>query len=403
MRLITLSIKNVTGNWWRTLALGLFVFLTSFILIFFNAFSLTITNNMQNSLINSLTGHVQIRSEFTEETDMMAMKASWGSLHYLSDIELEQISSVLISEDLAYTERVRTNAALLNNLEQAHAMIIGLNPAEDHYQSSFALEQGRYLNPGNTGEVLLASYYADQLKVSVGDTIQAASEAGTVNLTVVGIGDVQMLSLFGFYGVYTDLPSARILADFKAGEATDVIVFASSSGETDAVLAKISGQLAKFTLSVWEDMGGFVFNGISIYKGMFVLFIIVMMIIVSILIFNLVFMMGMERRQEIGTLKAIGYSKLRVIQIFMTEILFITVLFCAAGIAGGSALVIGLSNIGFEFGPPMDFAMGKIFYIQYDYKLIFPVAAIIIVFTLAAALWPSWRAASLNPVDSMKD
>lgn len=403
MRLITLSIKNVTGNWWRTLALGLFVFLTSFILIFFNAFSLTITNNMQNSLINSLTGHVQIRSEFTEETDMMAMKASWGSLHYLSDIELEQISSVLISEDLAYTERVRTNAALMNSLEQAHAMIIGLNPAEDHYQSSFALEQGRYLNPGNTGEVLLASYYADQLKVSVGDTIQAASEAGTVNLTVVGIGDVQMLSLFGFYGVYTDLPSARILADFKAGEATDVIVFASSSGETDAVLAKISGQLDKFTLSVWEDMGGFVFNGISIYKGMFVLFIIVMMIIVSILIFNLVFMMGMERRQEIGTLKAIGYSKLRVIQIFMTEILFITVLFCAAGIAGGSALVIGLSNIGFEFGPPMDFAMGKIFYIQYDYKLIFPVAAIIIVFTLAAALWPSWRAASLNPVDSMKD
>lgn len=403
MRLISLSIKNVTGNWWRTLALGLFVFLTSFILIFFNAFSLTITNNMQNSLINSLTGHVQIRSEYTEETDMMAMKASWGSLHYLTDIELEQISSMLISEDLAYTERVRTNAALLNNLEQAHAMIIGLNPAEDHYQSSFVLEQGRYLYPGNTGEVLLASYYADQLKVSVGDTIQAASEAGTVNLTVVGIGDVQMLSLFGFYGVYTDLPSARILADFKAGEATDVIVFASSAGETDAVLAKISEQLDKFTLSVWEDMGGFVFNGISIYKGMFILFIIVMMIIVSILIFNLVFMMGMERRQEIGTLKAIGYSKLRVIQIFMSEILFISVLFCAAGIAGGSALVIGLSNIGFEFGPPMDFAMGKIFYIQYDYKLIFPVAAIIIVFTLAAALWPSWRAASLNPVDSMKD
>lgn len=53
--------------------------------------------------------------------------------------------------------------------------------------------------------------------------------------------------------------------------------------------------------------------------------------------------------------------------------------------------------------PPMDFVMGKVFYFQYHYSLIFPVATIIILLTFAAALWPSWRAASLNPVDTLRD
>lgn len=403
MRLITLSLKNTTGNWGRTLALGLFVFLTSFVLIIFNAFFMTVTNNMQNSLINSLTGHIQIRSEMTEEGDMLAMKTSWNGLHFLSHSELDQIKEVLNEEELDYTARVRSNGILLNELEQSHAMIIGLEPRDQYYKQGFDLEQGRFLAEGRTGEVVLASYHADQLQISVGDTIQAVSEEGTVPLTVVGIGDVQMLSLFGFNAVYTDLDSARLLAGFQSGEATDVIVYAGSASQTESTLQAISSDLQMFALSVWEDMGGFVFNGISVYKGMSVIFIVVMMFIVSILIFNLVFMMGMERRNDIGTLKAIGFSRSKLIRIFMGEIILISMLFCTLGVGAGSALVLSLSNIGFEFPPPMDFIMGKIFYIQYSLSLIPPVAATIIAFTAAAALWPTWRAASLDPVESMRD
>lgn len=403
MRLIFLSFKNITGNWWRSLSLGMFVLLTSFVLIIFNSFVTTITNNMQNSLINSLTGHVQIRSPLTEEGDMLAMKTSWNGLHYLTKPDLEDITAALDGQELKFTPRVRVNAALFKDSAQDYAMIIGLNPAETHYQAGFSLDQGRYLSNDKTGEVILASYFADQLNVSVGDSIKAASVEATVELTVVGIGNVQMLSLFGFNAVYTDIESARILAGFINGEATDVIVYASETKQSGSIYADLKQKLTSLKISVWEDMGGFVFNGISVYKGMFLVFIVIMMVIVSILIMNLIFMMGLERRQEIGTLKAIGYSKMRIVQIFMSEIFIIAALFCALGISLGSALVLGLSNIGFEFGPPMDFAMGKIFYIQYSYASIIPVAAMIILFTLAAALWPSLRAAALDPVDTMRD
>lgn len=400
---LLIALKNIAGNWRRSLSLGLFVFLTSFILIVFNSFFMTVTTNMQDALINSLTGHVQIRSEFTEEEDMLAMKTSWSGLHFLSQDELNQIATALNKQELDYTERVRTNATLISGIEQDYAMIIGLDPRNTHYQSAFGLEKGRYLLPAGSGEIVLASYIADQLQVSVGQEIQATGETGSVSLKVVGIGDVQMLSLFGFNAVFTDLESARVLAGFESGEATDVIVFAPESDQTKEVFTQLDTELQGVTLSVWEDMGGFVFNGISVYRGMFFLFILVLMVTVSILIINLVFMMGLERRQEIGTLKAIGYSRKDIIQIFLGEILIIAVAFCSLGIAAGSGLVLALSNIGFEFGPPIDFMMGKVFYIQYDFKLIFPMAAIVLLFTLVAALWPSWHAATLDPVKTLRD
>lgn len=400
---LLIALKNIAGNWRRSLSLGLFVFLTSFILIVFNSFFMTVTTNMQDALINSLTGHVQIRSEFTEEEDMLAMKTSWSGLHFLSQDELNQIATALNKQELDYTERVRTNATLISGIEQDYAMIIGLDPRNTHYQSAFGLEKGRYLLPAGSGEIVLASYIADQLQVSVGQEIQATGETGSVSLKVVGIGDVQMLSLFGFNAVFTDLESARVLAGFESGEATDVIVFAPESDQTKEVFTQLDTELQGVTLSVWEDMGGFVFNGISVYRGMFFLFILVLMVTVSILIINLVFMMGLERRQEIGTLKAIGYSRKDIIQIFLGEILIIAVAFCSPGIAAGSGLVLALSNIGFEFGPPIDFMMGKVFYIQYDFKLIFPMAAIVLLFTLVAALWPSWHAATLDPVKTLRD
>ncbi|MTI96793.1 MAG: hypothetical protein FH749_15175 [Firmicutes bacterium] len=65
MRLVNFAWKNASGNPWRALALGTFIFLASFVLLVSNAFFSTVMGNIENSLINSLTGHIQVRSELT--------------------------------------------------------------------------------------------------------------------------------------------------------------------------------------------------------------------------------------------------------------------------------------------------------------------------------------------------
>lgn len=401
MRLLNLPLKNVTGNWWRAITLGTFVLLSSIILLVFNAFSMTVTDNMENALINALTGHVQIRSLHAGEEDMFTISTSWSGLDVLGAEDTHQIRDELAGLGYDYVVRTRHNAQLEFAGQQAFAMVIGFDLSKNYYQRAFDLAAGTF--PQQPGEILLSLYHAEELGVQVGDEIHVTGSGGTTTLAVAGIGNVEMLSLFGFYAAYTDQDSARAVAGLDAGEATDVIVYGQSRSDAVAMSENIAEKLEGYAISVWGDMGGFVLDGISVYKAMFVVFIIILMLIVSILIINLVSMMGLERRQEIGTLKALGFGRGRIVSLFLGEILAIAVVFCVLGLALGSALVLAFTNVGFEVGPPINFALGNVFYIRYDVSLLFPVACVVIVFTMAAALWPSWQAAALNPVDAMKE
>lgn len=84
MKLLTIALKNITVNWWRTVTLGIFIFVISFILIFFSSFVVTMQNNMQDTIINSLVGHIQIRPWNSNEEDMAGiMRYSWDDIEPL--------------------------------------------------------------------------------------------------------------------------------------------------------------------------------------------------------------------------------------------------------------------------------------------------------------------------------
>ncbi|MTI96794.1 MAG: ABC transporter permease [Firmicutes bacterium] len=330
---------------------------------------------------------------------MLAVQTSWGDLHFLSPDQVANAEQALSEHNLQTVPRVRVNVALQHELDQGFAMLIGLEPSSNQYQQAVSLDSGAYV--ARAGEIVLSSLLAESLDVGVGDQIEAATEHTTLPLTVVGVGDVDLLSLFGFAAVYSDIESARQLAGLAPETATDIIGFATT--DNAGVVADLQAKLSGFTVSHWEDMGGFVKGGLSMYRAMFILFILVMMVIISILIINLIFMMGIERQQEIGTLRAIGYSKLQVVRIFLAEIISIAALACALGLAAGSALVLALSRVTIEAGPPIDFILGREFTIRYDISLIYPVAAVILIFTLVAALWPAWKASSLDPAETLKE
>ena len=76
MRLLTLSLKNASVKWLRSLTLGLLIFLISIVMVLFNSFGLSIKSMVENVIIRGITGHVQIRSEKSFEADMVAQNNS---------------------------------------------------------------------------------------------------------------------------------------------------------------------------------------------------------------------------------------------------------------------------------------------------------------------------------------
>jgi putative ABC transport system permease protein len=294
--------------------------------------------------------------------------------------------------------------------------------------------------PSGAREILLTQEQAKSLKVSVGGTVQVVTRntegrIAKLDFTVCGIGDFVMLSMFGYKACFTDITSARELFGIRPEEATDLLAFlpdGSASAEVARRLAAASaaagvpavrvgepvasggissdeGMLPgqkkpeKIRISTWEDMGKAfrgVGNAISVSLSMLVVFL---MLIVSILIVNLVSLMGIERYREIGTLRAIGYPRGLVIRLFMTEIMTVATLAMAAGTLAGVLLVLLLGRTGVPSPvPALEFVMGKVIYPALSAGGVVLIMGIIWLFAFCASLAPALRACSLRPADTLR-
>jgi ABC-type lipoprotein release transport system permease subunit len=429
MKLFLFALKNALRSWWRTLILGIFIFLVGFISIFMGSFSFTIRGQMEDAIINGLSGHVQIRAGDSENDDFaQQLKSRWKGAAYLSAAQLKAVGSVLRAhpDSGTATPRVRHGGQFISDKDKASSLIIGLDPESANYRDALILVQGRMLDPHGSHEIVIAESLAEKLQVKAGDTIGVLSRtrdgyAVDAAVTVAGIVQYRMLSLFSFSAVDTDIDTARELIGYSRGEATDVILYLKDKDNSPTVYRElraaflhagmqvVSGEEKPIAaegirLSTYKSMGGFFVGVVSGFILVFYVLLVLMLLIVSILISNLIFMMGIERYKEIGTLRAIGFSKFETIRIFMTEIFCVTGFFGLLGILAATALNIYFSIAGMPSpSAATDFIMGKRLLFRIDCAHILITLGLLFGFTFLASFLPAYKACSLRPVEILKD
>lgn len=418
MKLLSISIKNIFVTRWRSLILGLFIFFISFLMVFFQSFVSSMKLNMEDQIINSLTGEIQIRSAQTEEDDMATINKSWGKIDSLDGDQVTGLEKYLDSQkdQMTYVKRVRQNAMLTAGKGKILAMIIGLDENATNYKKTYKLIDGRYLSPNNTHEIMLTKSQAEQLDVKVGDSISAMAQTKDekpvkLSLKVVGIGNLELSSVTAqFDYAYSDLQTAQELMGFSDGQASDIIIYTKDRAQVGQTVDTLKSHLnalgfssEKIKISTWKAMGGIILGGVDLYVMTFYSFLFILMLISCLLIINLVNMMSLERHQEIGTLKAIGFSRPRIIQIFMGEILMIVTSFCLIGTLCGSLLVLYFSKAGMNAGPVLGKLVGEHFFMRFDFIQIIPQIIIILCFAFISSFYPTYKAASLKPVETLME
>ncbi|HEY3366500.1 MAG TPA: FtsX-like permease family protein [Symbiobacteriaceae bacterium] len=415
MRALSLAFKNIRANPSRSFALGSFVLISSVIFVLFNSFVFTITGNMNDALVNALSGDIQIRPAASKETDMLSMKQGWSGLPPFTEHHTGAVMDALGKEEgVQVIKRVRQSVLLTTNAGQEAALVIGLDPNSAIYQKALMLSEGRYLDPGKSNEIVISKGQAKKLKVGPGDTVEVmvaleGQVPKTRKLQVVGIGELKVFNMFGIFFAYTDLGSVQNLMGYKADEVTDVIAYlpqADAATFADRVrvsLGETTSGPRDFEVTTRDSMGGFIMGGINLYSALLYGFIAILLLIVGLLIMNLVYMIGIERRREIGTLRALGFSRGLIVVLFVSEITFIATVFSAIGVLAGGVVVKTLSTISIKPAAPLDFVMGKEFYMQFNWWQVLSPLVVISVFTLFASLLPSYQAASLRPVELMAE
>ncbi|MCA1832947.1 MAG: ABC transporter permease [Actinomycetota bacterium] len=196
------------------------------------------------------------------------------------------------------------------------------------------LTSGHWLRSTNPNEVLANVAYANKNSLKVGSTVAingtTYTVAGLVNPTLTG----------NTADLYFPLTSLQKLAG-KTGRVTQVLVKAKDSASVDAVAKEIKKLLPGAEVVTTKSLADQVTGSLADAKKVASRLGGALGVIVLIAAFAIAMLLTLssvaKRVREIGTLRAIGWSKGRVVKQILTETIGIGLLGGAAGIVLGLA------------------------------------------------------------------
>jgi putative ABC transport system permease protein len=237
--------------------------------------------------------------------------------------------------------------------------------------------------------VLVGATLADQLDVSVGQRLSVGGESHRV---VAVLEEARFGTVRPNEAVF--LPSGRSEADTYGYAVVDT----DSPREANATAVTLRSELNdRDQLYRVQDFKSAIdrFRQQMNQINLFLLGVgAVSLFVAGVSILNVMLMSVVERRAEIGVLRAVGYHRLDVLRLILGEAALLGVV----GALGGAIISLGLGMvINQQFlGDPTAFSREAIRYVVAGVG--FGVAA-----SVVSGLYPAWKAASAPPVEALRD
>ncbi|HID56233.1 TPA: ABC transporter permease [Candidatus Poribacteria bacterium] len=263
-----------------------------------------------------------------------------------------------------------------------------------------------------TGPIILGSGVAKRLGVTVGDVVVLFSKlvpdpvrAGgyipiTRSFVVVDIYDSGMYS-YDSALVFLPLKVAQQIYEM-AGMVSRIEVRVSDPGKVDKVRLKLLMKLGfGFMPKTWKEMHGNLFSAMQLEKRVTFVVETLIVIVAAFSITSSLIMLVMEKVRDIGILKAMGAKNGSIAKIFTFQSGVIALIGAALGTGFGLFLCWSLETW-------LHIPIYKDVYqldtlpvkISWPFVVLVNISAFVI--CLLAALYPSRRAATLNPVEALR-
>jgi putative ABC transport system permease protein len=110
----------------------------------------------------------------------------------------------------------------------------------------------------------------------------------------------------------------------------------------------------------------------------------------------------MERTGEIGTVMALGVTRAQVLRRFLAEGVVFGLLGGILGSLLGLGLAVAISAQGIPMPPPPGMSEGYLGRILVTWELLLSAVTLAVLTTLAASIYPAWKASRLMIVDALR-
>ncbi|MBT3294460.1 MAG: ABC transporter permease [Verrucomicrobia bacterium] len=264
--------------------------------------------------------------------------------------------------------------------------------------------------------IVLGIDLAGSLGIRVGDTVLLYSPMNVVSmdemylpeeLIVSGIFDMGMRDFDSGF-IFTSLGVARDLVGMESG-AHGLYVMTADAFRFDHYAVALRDALGPaYDVRTWQQVDSLLFDALAHEKAMMFILLVFITIVAIFCVTNTLIVITVQKTNEIGVLKALGFSSLKIMGAFV----WLGWIQCLVGIAGGIGtgllvlnnlgnIVAALTSIDVEVFPKAIYGLSEIPWSTSASEII-NVAVFVMVFCTLSSILPAYRAARLDPVKALR-
>ena len=266
--------------------------------------------------------------------------------------------------------------------------------------------------------IVIGTRMAERMGVRVGDPVTLISPKGNVTAfgsvprlkayRVVAVYEIGMYEYDANF-VFMPLPAAQTY--FRMPTTVSALeVFADSPEKATALvrpLAAAAGDLAR--VQDWQRANASFFNAIQVERNVMFLILTLIIVVAAFNIISSLIMLVKDKGRDIAILRTMGATKGAVMRIFFLAGASIGVVGTTAGVILGLAFTSNIESIrqAIQSLTGTELFAAEIYFLSQLPAIVDPlevvaVTAMAFTLTLLATLYPSWKAARIDPAEALR-
>ena len=280
------------------------------------------------------------------------------------------------------------------------------------------IKQGT-LDGFDTGQgIAIGSRLADQLSVRVGDNLTLVAPRGAVTpmgttprikaYKVAAIFEIGM-SEYDAAFVFMPLPEAQAYFN-RTGDVTAIEVYTDDPDHIDNFRTLVSKAAARPIYMIdWRQRNATFFNALQVERNVMFLILTLIVVVAALNIVSGLIMLVKDKGSDIAILRTMGATQGAIMRVFLITGSSIGVVGTVAGFLLGTVVCLNIDSIRrfLSWLTNTDLFSSELYFLSklpadMNVKETAAVLAMALGLSLLATLYPSWRAARLDPVEALR-
>ena len=369
-------------------------------LLFLLSWLFGVVDSFISKSVDYRLGHIQIHhSEYGKEFQIQ------------NSFDLRSVISK-VKEAESHSPRIVVQAMVASVLGNGGLIIKGVDPELEQSFSkiSTTIKEGHWFETKKKNSLVISTRTADQLSLELGDKLVAQFQDAQGALTsaafkVVGIfesGDIKLDALTAF----ARLNDMDRLVKLPNGHVHELLAKIGDIDQVDQVKAEWQKRLPDALIQTYFDIS----PDIRLFSTQIKLNVVIMTIIFMLAlvfgIINTMLMAVLERVKELGMLMAIGMNRKKIYRMIIWETFLLTMAGVPVGLLLGYLTIYNLSIEGVDLANWSEglrqFGLPQVVKPQLDWGYYVWVSISVAVTSILAALYPSYKAIGLEPVEALR-